>query len=105
MNTQSIVFSLYEAMVRTGDSDMASGNNHPERVFEHLRSDLQRLDVVTVDLARMRSLSPSFAYEAFGKLVDTYGKDVRSRLNFINDPLNLKSRIFAAIDRRSQVIK
>ena len=79
----------------------ASGKNRTEIIKTHLLNLLKERDKVVIDMISMKSLSPSFAYEAFGKLFDEFGDSIKKRLFFINDNLKLQERIKKAIDRRS----
>ena len=101
MTTIKIV--LYE---RLNQKAGVAGTDNPAS----LRADILNIlrspeNTVEIDFLGMRSLSPSFAYEAFGKLVDDLGETVIKRLNFNNDTLDLKQRIQDAISRRKNVIQ
>jgi hypothetical protein len=63
---------------------------------------INKIDIVYVDLKNIRSLSPTFAYEAFGKLVDKI-PNVINRLRFLNDSRKLRDRILTAIQRRQKI--
>lgn len=77
----------------------------PLQVRTEIESILDSGKDCLIDLGDMRSLSPSFAYEVFGKLFDKYGDSILRRINFQNDRRDLSSRIVDAIKRRKQNIK
>ena len=79
----------------------ASGKDKTEIIKTHFLNLLKEQDNVTIDMVSMKSLSPSFAYEAFGKLFDEFGDSIKKRLVFINDKLKLQERILKAIERRA----
>jgi hypothetical protein len=91
---------LVEQIRRAPNSD-----DLPRKVRAEIELRLSKHPVIVIDLLNMRSLSPSFAYEVFGKLVDSLGDGVIKRLSFVNDPMDLQSRIIEALKRRHQVVK
>lgn len=99
----SHVILLYE-LLKMEDPSVASAKGEPSKVRNEIKLALKASDKVTVDMSHLRSLSPSFAYEAFGPLVDEFGEDVQHRLQFVNDPLRLQTRIIEAMKRRQLVI-
>jgi len=98
--------SLYEIIGTDGKVDgVVTSSSSPEAVRDKIRNALKDSEQVTVDLSRMRSLSPSFAYQAFGLLVDEFGESTRTRIAFENDEKQLQTRITAAIDRRLKILE
>jgi len=79
----------------------ASGKDKPEKIKAHFLNLLKERDSIVIDMVSMKSLSPSFAYEAFGKLFDEFGDSIKRRLIFVNDKLKLQERIKKAIERRA----
>lgn len=69
-------------------------------VRERIKSLLSGSDIVKVDMLGVKSLSPSFAYNAFGHLYDTFKDKTESLLEFENDESQLSDRIYKAISRR-----
>ncbi|XGC81061.1 STAS-like domain-containing protein [Bdellovibrio bacteriovorus] len=97
---------LYEVLDCSEQSKgQATGMDKPQAVKEMLKSALEKDAEVTLDMSNMRSLSPSFAYEAFGKLYDIFGDSINSRLKFVNDERNLQERIYSALNRRKEVLR
>jgi hypothetical protein len=96
---------LYKLLGKSEEFPMVSGQDKPETVREKVKTALIANRTVEVDLANLRSLSPSFAYEAFGKLFDEFGEGVIERLVFTNDPRGLKSRIVNALQRRREILR
>ncbi len=99
---------LYEILNNSKNSQgEATGMDKPELLKEKLKAALESevQSVEVVDLSNMRSLSPSFAYEAFGKLYDIFGESVVKRLKFTNDSRDLHKRILSALDRRREVLR
>ena len=84
---------------------MTSAQGKAPQVREQIKQSLLVAEKVTVDFSNMRSLSPSFAYEAFGLLVDEFGENLQERIEFVNDNLNLSSRVLDALNRRLNVIR
>jgi hypothetical protein len=82
-----------------------SGESNPDSVYLKVNAYLKDYQRVTIDLSGTTSMSPSFAYLAFGKLYDFYGDSLMDRIRFINDPLNFVNRVKQALERRSIVIK
>lgn len=82
-----------------------SGKDKPDSLRAALRNALLSNQAIEVDLSGLRGLSPSFAYEAFGKLVDEFGANVLSRFLFINDQLHLEDRVRDAVSRRLEILK
>ena len=80
--------------------------NNALKVRKEVQDYLKTCDVVKIDLSGIRSLSPSFAYKAFGQLFEDPDQldKLKNRLKFINDHLSLESRIWKAIDRRKIVL-
>jgi len=99
-----ITISLYDILNKQEGREMLSGRDEPEKVREQIRAAFAKASIVKIDLGKLRSLSPSFAYEAFGKLVDEYGENLLQKLQFTNDQLDLKSRIVDALQRRRRVL-
>lgn len=58
-----------------------------------------------IDFEGQTRLSPSIAYNAFGKLVDSFGPNVFENLTFKNDSSDLQKRIESAIARRVRVLQ
>lgn len=96
--------SLQELFEQKSKPVALNQEDFPVDVRKLIIESLNEADALELDLANVRSLSPSFAYEVFGKLVDIYGSDVESKIIFINDIANLKTRILDAIHRRSKVL-
>ena len=65
---------------------------------------LRESDSVVIDFAGIKSFSPSFAYEHFGKLFDTFGPSLASKISFKNDPFGFGKRVYDAIERRTRVV-
>ena len=103
MENKSII--LYKLLNKNEEFPVASSHDKPETVREQVKSALAANGPVEVDLANMRSLSPSFAYEAFGKLYDDFGDQVAERLVFKNDPRGLHTRILNALLRRREILR
>jgi hypothetical protein len=59
---------------------------------------------VQIDLSETRTLTPSFAYKAFGRLYDEFHDVLPSRLTVINDSNLVSERIFSAIERRKRIV-
>ena len=74
------------------------------KLRNHLIQKLQNSNVVYIDLSNLRSLSPSFAYEVFGKLADKL-EGLEDKLKYSNDKRNLKTRILNALSRRKNVLQ
>lgn len=81
----------------------ASGIDATESVRSRILQKLEAAEILEIDLGTTRSLSPSFAYNVFGKLYDKLGDTLLSRLDFVNDSRNLKSRIIEAVERRRKI--
>ncbi len=96
---------LSELLDKKLNENTLSGKDNPTQVLVHISDLLNKYDDVTIDLSNMRSLSPSFAYEAIGKLFDEFGTQLLNRLHFVNDPLDLQSRIIDAVKRRENILK
>jgi hypothetical protein len=72
-----------------------------EQIRTHIIERLRRVGFAKIDLSGIRSLSPSLAYEVFGKLVDESDLKIdKSKIQFLNDERGLSDRIWDAIDRR-----
>ena len=99
-NSKTLLLSSY-----LDGSSSLSGINKPEAIRNDIASFLisDNTSEVFIDMSNLESLSPSFAYEAFGKLVDDFGIVIKERLRFVNDDLNLSRRIIDALIRRSSV--
>ncbi|MEO5971305.1 MAG: STAS-like domain-containing protein [Bdellovibrionia bacterium] len=82
-----------------------SGEEHARDVYVRIVQALEREGQVDMDMGGIESLSPSFAYEAFGKLVDRFGPTVNNKIRFENDPLHLSIRIVQALERRKRVVE
>ena len=82
-----------------------SGEQDAKGVFIQIVKVLEREGKISMDLEGVESLSPSFAYEAFGKLVDRFGPSIESKIYFENDPFRLSTRIKEAIERRKRVVE
>jgi hypothetical protein len=83
----------------------ATGSEDADSVRGALKEHLSKYSCIIIDLSNTRSLSPSFAYNVFGKLYDDLKEDFDTRVRFINDNRSLKVRIDDAILRRIQVLK
>lgn len=86
-------------------SSSLSGINNPHVIREEIAQSIENeaSAIIEIDMKGLESLSPSFAYEAFGKLVDQFGSAIKERLIFTNDELNLSRRILDAFVRRASV--
>ena len=104
MRDSFMTIHVYEELTKNGMSGNLSGETSPTQLQTLIKDSLEKFQVVSIDLKSIQSISPSFAYETFGKLVDFFGAKVEDRLRFENDPLNFQKRIFEAIRRRAQVI-
>ena len=60
----------------------------------------------TLDLGKIRSISPSFAYNCFGRLYDDKGDLERllDKIQVINDKYNFKEKIANGIRRRIKIL-
>ena len=78
-----------------------------EECYEKLRKsilrELKQSDYIEIDLGSTDSLSPSFAYRVFGRLVD-HCSELDKKIKFINDKRNLSKRVLDAIKRRRIII-
>lgn len=81
----------------------ASGIDATEHVRKKILSVLDKTETLEIDLGSIRNLSPSFAYNVFGKLFDQLGDSLLERVDFVNDVRNLKSRITEAVERRRKI--
>lgn len=103
---ENLAILVYDVLDSSENSNgKATGMDKPQLLKEKILNTLRTEREVTLDMANMRSLSPSFAYEAFGKLYDVFGDDIQSRLKFVNDERDLQKRIFSALDRRKEVLR
>lgn len=103
---ESHMIKLYEILDCSEHSmGEVTGMDKPQEVKEKILAALASEPDVTVDMSHMRSLSPSFAYEAFGKLYDIFGDSITTKLKFINDEKNLQQRIYSALNRRKEVLR
>jgi hypothetical protein len=59
---------------------------------------------IQLDLSATNTLTPSFAYQAFGYLYDDFRDEALSHLSFTNDRFQLGTRISNAIQRRKLVV-
>jgi hypothetical protein len=97
--------SLYTLLQSEGSvTESISSKDKPDFVRSRVKEALARSQDLEIDLSKLRNLSPSFAYEAFGKLVDDFGAEVKNRFKFINDDIGLSQRILDAIERRNRVV-
>ena len=104
MNSEVYV-SLVELMEMKNSVEIqACGEHHPEELRHKLSILLKDNERIYMDFAGLKSLSPSFAYEAFGKLVDQMGLSVANRIVARNDERQLFSRISEAFARRNRVV-
>jgi hypothetical protein len=85
-------------------SNADSSRKDPVEFHAELAMALREHGEICIDLANVEGLSPSFAYEAFAKLIDKFGTDVSKKISFRNDDLNLADRIYQAFDRRKAVL-
>lgn len=74
------------------------------RVRAQVESLLNVHNAITIDLSSARSLSPSFAYLAFGLLYDSFKDSLPGRLQFVNDSSHLSTRVYDAIARRKRIL-
>ena len=60
----------------------------------------------TIDLSGVRAVSPSFAYQCFGRLYDKKSEleKLLDRIDIVNDNFNFKDKIIKAIRRRIMVL-
>lgn len=86
------------------EEDSFTGSTANNKLKALLDESLSTHNDLVVDFLNVKSLSPSFAYEHFGKLVDKYGSHVLSKIKFVNDPLDLGKRVVDAIQRRIRVV-
>lgn len=100
-----VTVSLDELMTSKSNVASPTGTDNPDHVRDVLANYLKTHNKVTVDLSNTKSMSPSFAYVAFGKLYDEFRDSIFDRVDFINDPLDLKKRVDQAFKRRSAVLK
>lgn len=87
------------------EQGILTGEESAKGVYERIAETLDREGQVAVDMEGIQSLSPSFAYEAFGKLVDRFGSTVDKKIRFENDPFSLSTRVTQALDRRKRVVE
>lgn len=78
METVNLYNMLDNCQVLSG----SKGIDAPSSLRQHLIRKLNNGDIVCIDLSNLKSLSPSFAYEAFGKLVDEFGAEAENRLQY-----------------------
>lgn len=110
MNPQSIVkiprdrVSMEELLTKDNKKLSVDGEDSPDEVREHILQRLNRAEVLEVDLKSMRSMSPSFAYHAFGRLYDSLGEATLKRIEFVNDLRNLKVNVLDAVRRRQKIL-
>jgi len=101
MKTATLVL---KDMINKHTSEISlSGEDNPSTIREYLSKLLQENDSVEIDMQAIKSLSPSFAYEAVGKLYGVFGEQVKNKLTFKNDVLNLKDRIIKALERYQKI--
>lgn len=77
-----------------------SGLDNPESIREKLLEELKEGVILEIDFINTKSLSPSFAYESFGKLADKFGENIFHMITFKNDSFGLSKRVTDAISRR-----
>ena len=82
-----------------------SGAADRPRIKKYLIDILRKNHELNIDMSSIRSLSPSFAYEIFGKLIDEFRENVVEYIHFTNDERQLSDRIKAAFDRRKLILK
>ena len=100
-----ITVSLNHLMSFKENVASPTGQDNPDMVRDSLLNYLKTHSKVTVDLANTKSMSPSFAYVAFGKLYDVFGEAVFRKIDFINDASDLRKRVDQALQRRAAVIQ
>ena len=88
------------------DIAMFSPELNLNKIKNALRKQFDEDKNFTIDLNGVRAISPSFAYQCFGRLYDDK-KDLEkliNRINVLNDSHNFKDKIIDAIRRRIIVL-
>ena len=101
---QSPFMITYDSLLKDPRVEAAIGDEKPVVVRTVLLDLLSTYRTVEIDLSSARTLTPSFAYIAFGHLYDVHRESLLERLHFVNDAKTLASRILAAISRRRDVV-
>ncbi len=90
------------------DPEANSSGSEIAQLRETIRSRLFESPLPLVfDLTGVRSLSPSFAFQAFALAFDSAAEiaTARARISFINDDRELSSRVLDALNRRENLLK
>lgn len=102
--TNKQIISFFYLINKHQDISSKIGDDKANLVCLFLIEILKSSTTLIIDLKEINSISPSFSYIAFGKLVDEFGESVMERLEFTNDNLNLKKIILRSIDRRKKIL-
>ena len=86
------------------DSEISLDHSHnPDAVRRSLSRLLADNANLEIDLSRLKNLSPSFAFQVFGRIYLDDDKDILAKISFKNDGRNLSSRVIAAIERAKRI--
>lgn len=94
----------YESLLSDPKVQKAAAPKRGAAVREILLRYFKTYQTVEIDLSSVMTLTPSFAYEAFGYLYDELRDDAVNRLSLKNDTHSLGHRITDAIKRRRMVL-
>lgn len=88
------------------DKGMLSSNCDIESMRSDLKKSFEASGKVVIDFTGVRSVSPSFAYECFGKMYDTKDnlEKLLGNIEVRNDERNLFQKVEKAIQRRIMVL-
>ena len=77
-----------------------------EKTRHSLREQFDKEKDFTIDLKKIRSISPSFAYNCFGRLYDNKGdlEKLLDKIQVVNDRHNFKEKIATSIRRRIKIL-
>ena len=77
-----------------------------EKTKLSLREQFDKEKDFIIDLKEIRSISPSFAYNCFGRLYDDKGDLERllDKIQVVNDKHNFKAKIVNGIRRRIKIL-
>jgi len=109
MNAQSkdcVIMLVNLLGANAANSTLPSNQSFIEKTKSELKKQLEICEEVRIDVANIKSISPSFAYELFAQLYTNAEQleGLKTKIKFLNDTLNLSHIIWKAIDRRKKVL-
>ena len=85
--------------------DLNTTDDNWENLVSKMTDSLNKTGCVEINFEGVERLTPSLAYNTFGRLVDSFGKDVLQKIKITNDHKKLSSRIEAAINKRHLILQ